>query len=688
MHASSPLHSFPPACRPLSSCRRIKMIIVMAMKTTASLSLLLGIVIATCGKTAMAFGPSSLSPDHVHLSLQSLSLAAQFQQFADVTSNSSPVILAAATTATADIITTASLPNVLNMAVSVYRQQLLVDPLKTKVLTGITLAILGDALAQSQQSKTNREPYNIKRALSFAAFDGCYRAVQQLTYPPMIKLCCGKFTIALLVAVMGTTTTSAISSNQEQLIHILASIEQTLVSQLVIIPTVYYPVFYAVTGAVQGLTMNESIQRAKDTFVPLMKRNLLFWIPVQFGTFAFIEENLQIPILIACGLIWTIILSITAGSTVAKASVVRTGEGNGLAEGVVMEAMSSVTESNMVATPVPECGTLETPKASSAQNYDIGQQLSQLGTSAAVAMRKLRGGSVDAYATPSGAVLGSTLGHRGRKFAIDLRSRRNSLTVRNSVADTTEEQHPLTMQKGSPSVSKQYLSKTTKPIVLSAVLILLVFISGDFRRHITTISVSLLESYKGSMIRSPLRTKVVTGATLAVLGDAMAQIRDFKQKSYNPRRAASFAAFDGCYRFFQHLAFPFIISICQGRVLACFLSALLPSVSSVGGNLRLGLAALERTLLYQLLVIPLLYYPIFFTFTGYLQGLTPSEILSRAKTSFLPCWKRNLAFWIPCQMVMFSVIDEKWQIPFACLLGMIWSTILSVTAGNANKESS
>ena len=662
------------------------MIIYMAMKTSL---LLVGIVIATCGKTAMAFGPSSLSPDHVHLSLQSLSLAAQFQQFAGVTSNSSPVILAASTTATAGIITTASLPNVLNMALSVYRQQLLVDPLKTKVLTGIALAILGDALAQSQQSKTNHEPYNIKRALSFAAFDGCYRAVQQLTYPPMIKLCCGKFTIALLVAVMGTTTTSAISSNQEQLIHILASIEQTLVSQLVIIPTVYYPVFYAVTGAVQGLTMNESIQRAKDTFVPLMKRNLLFWIPVQFGTFAFIEENLQIPILIACGLIWTIILSITAGSTVAKASVVRTGEGNGLAEGVVMEAMSSVDESNLVATPVPECRTLETPKASSAQNYDIGQQLSQLGTSAAVAaMRKLRGGSVDAYATPSGTVLGSTLGHRGRKFAIDLRSRRNLLTVRNSVADSTEEQRPLTMQKGSPSVSKQYSSKTTKPIVLSAVLILLVFISGDFRRHISTISVSLLESYKGSMIRSPLRTKVVTGATLAVLGDAMAQIRDFKQKSYNPRRAASFAAFDGCYRFFQHMAFPFIISICQGRVLGSFLSALLPSVSSIGGNLRLGLAALERTLLYQLLVIPLLYYPIFFTFTGYLQGLTPSEILSRAKTSFLPCWKRNLAFWIPCQMVMFSVIDEKWQILFACLLGMIWSTILSVTAGNANKESS
>ncbi|KAL3774209.1 hypothetical protein ACHAW5_008534 [Stephanodiscus triporus] len=638
----------------------------------------------------MAFGPSSLSPDHVNLSLQSLSLAAQFQ-FTGIShhhllDSSSPVMLAV-TTATADT-TTTSLPNLLHMALSVYRQQLLVDPLKTKVLTGIILAILGDALAQSQQSKSNHEPYNIQRALSFAAFDGCYRAVQQLTYPPMMKLCCGKFSIALLVAVMGTTTTSIISSDQEQLIHILASIEQTLVSQLVIIPTVYYPVFYAVTGAVQGLTMSETIQRAKDTFVPLMKRNLVFWIPVQFIAFAFVDEDLQIPILIGCGLIWTIILSITAGS-------VRTGESKDPAEGLVVEAMASVDESNIVVTSVLECEALNTPvlecnetlennsndDAISTYKYDIGQQPSR----AAVTMRKIRGGSVDAYATPSGIVLSSTLGHRGRKFVSDLRGRRYPLTVRNSLADSIEEQRPLTMQKSSAPVSKHYLSKTTKRIVPSAVLILLVIIAGVFRRHIATISVSLLESYKGSMKRSPLQTKVVTGATLAVLGDAMAQSRDF-QKSYNARRAASFAAFDGCYRFFQHLAFPFITSICQGNVLGSILSALLPSVSSFGGNLRLGMAALERTLLYQLLVVPLLYYPIFFTFTGYLQGLTLSEILSRAKTSFLPCWKRNLAFWIPCQMVMFSVIDEKWQIPFACVLGMLWSTILSITAGNANKE--
>jgi hypothetical protein len=46
-----------------------------------------------------------------------------------------------------------------------------------------------------------------------------------------------------------------------------------------------------------------------------MKRNWMFWIPVQFGVFAFIaDEAAQISILIACGLAWTVILSVLAGA--------------------------------------------------------------------------------------------------------------------------------------------------------------------------------------------------------------------------------------------------------------------------------------------------------------------------------------------------------------------------------------
>jgi protein Mpv17 len=198
----------------------------------------------------------------------------------------------------------------------------------------------------------------------------------------------------------------------------------------------------------------------------------------------------------------------------------------------------------------------------------------------------------------------------------------------------------------------------------------------------------ILDSYKKSMVLHPLQTKVATGASLAIMGDAMAQSMELNIQHYDTRRAASFAAFDGSYRVFQHLAFPVITGHCKGRVLTGLLSVI-PSLV-VGGNLRLFLAAVERTLTYQLAVIPLLYYPVFFMFTGFIQGLSVSESFQRAKQNFLPCWKRNLMFWIPIQLVMFGLVDEKWQIPFVCVMGVIWSTILSVTVGkakNATKSS-
>jgi len=122
----------------------------------------------------------------------------------------------------------------------------------------------------------------------------------------MIQACTGVFSAGVLSSV-------GMADNLPSL-HILAASEQTFISQFVIIPTIYYPVFFAVTGAVQGLSVQETVDRAKDTFLPLMQRNLAFWVPVQFLAFAFVEENLQIPILIACGLVWTIILSAFAGA--------------------------------------------------------------------------------------------------------------------------------------------------------------------------------------------------------------------------------------------------------------------------------------------------------------------------------------------------------------------------------------
>jgi hypothetical protein len=108
-----------------------------------------------------------------------------------------------------------------------YKHMLDAKPLQTKIITGCTVAFVGDAIAQS------REPsdYNLKRAASFVAFDGCWRAVQVITYKPLIETCTGQFSKSLLNQLPLETL-----SQQAESSHLLGAMEQTLVSQLVLIP--------------------------------------------------------------------------------------------------------------------------------------------------------------------------------------------------------------------------------------------------------------------------------------------------------------------------------------------------------------------------------------------------------------------------------------------------------------------
>jgi hypothetical protein len=102
----------------------------------------------------------------------------------------------------------------------------------------------------------------------------------------------------------------------------------------------------------------------------------------------------------------------------------------------------------------------------------------------------------------------------------------------------------------------------------------------------------LFNSYRTVLISNPLSTKVGTGAVLAVLGDALAQSLTNGGAPYDKRRAASFAVFDSCYRVFQHNIFPAVIALCQGSFLGRF--GVAPSIG----------AAVERTMVYQLMIVP------------------------------------------------------------------------------------
>ena len=185
----------------------------------------------------------------------------------------------------------------------------------------------------------------------------------------------------------------------------------------------------------------------------------------------------------------------------------------------------------------------------------------------------------------------------------------------------------------------------------------------------------LLGAYKHLLKTHPLPTKMMTGATLAVCGDAIAQAKD-QDTDYDKTRAASFAVFDMAYRALQHFSFPIIVAACHGQ----FLGAL-PGIGDAFDASQL--AAMEETLASQLGIVPFLYYPAFFALTGFMQGLTPSGAVSRAKENFLPLMKRNLLFWIPMQFIQFGYIQEDLQIPFPSVCGLCWTFILSAAAGNA-----
>ena len=191
----------------------------------------------------------------------------------------------------------------------------------------------------------------------------------------------------------------------------------------------------------------------------------------------------------------------------------------------------------------------------------------------------------------------------------------------------------------------------------------------------------IFEKYMSTLTTFPLPTKMLTGAALATAGDAIAQQRE--DDEYDPSRGASFAAFDMIYRAAQHWLFPIIVELCRGQILFSVLG-------SIGATQLVDsstLTAMERALASQLVIVPFLYYPVFFTFTGYMQGLNVQEGMERAKQNFVPLMKRNLLFWIPVQYVQFCYLPTDLQIPFLSCAGLGWTFILSIMAGSAKKYS-
>jgi len=138
-------------------------------------------------------------------------------------------------------------------------------------------------------------------------------------------------------------------------------------------------------------------------------------------------------------------------------------------------------------------------------------------------------------------------------------------------------------------------------------------------------------------------------------------------------RAVAFGIFGASYTgAFQHHLFDWLSSNCHGHTLARLCSAS-PAAEWVGW---LG-AAMERTLLNQLIIIPLLYLPYYFLVSGMVKGHSPRAIVASARRRYLPLLRRNWAFWVPVQFSFFTLVDPQHLVLATCLAGLAWNALLS-----------
>lgn len=173
---------------------------------------------------------------------------------------------------------------------AMYDAALTAHPIEVRVATAASLALVGDALAQS---RSRGQPYNRRRAVGFVAVESVYRGLLQ---QPIFMWLVNHFDGSVLRVPGG------------------AHLERVLVNQFTVAPGLYYPAYFTVTGLIQGLTRQQTWQRAKAQLGQLFGCNTLFWLPVQLVQFAFVPPRYKVPFICAAGLVWNVILSLLAGS--------------------------------------------------------------------------------------------------------------------------------------------------------------------------------------------------------------------------------------------------------------------------------------------------------------------------------------------------------------------------------------
>ena len=218
-----------------------------------------------------------------------------------------------------------------------YENLLKTNPISTKAITSGILATIGDAIAQlaspppsasdtDQDSSSWIERYDAKRGLAFLLFGAAYTGAFQhfwfnflshniLDWGSALQLWGGPSSDPTLA--VGELYNSPEWWTYFDVVNRLdnppsdatLAVAKLALNQFGMVPLVYMPCFFALTGALAGLSPQQSLERAQSMYWPILKRNYIYWLPVQFFQFFAVAPEWQIPFVSAASLVWTVILS-------------------------------------------------------------------------------------------------------------------------------------------------------------------------------------------------------------------------------------------------------------------------------------------------------------------------------------------------------------------------------------------